>query len=89
MAHSSDSGVYSKTQDFTRLLSETDIYLPPQPIFPLSWLRWNQKGIPPAHISVSGMSGGQIGNTTAASFIAVLKKTKQLFFMLIIIEIKK
>lgn len=33
------------------------------------------EGFPPAHISVSGMSGGQIGKTTVASLIAVLNKT--------------
>lgn len=55
-AHSSDSGIYPKTQGFTELLSAADIYLPQQPIFPeepsaasktpLSELRANQKGIP-------------------------------------------
>lgn len=33
-AHSSDSGIYPKTQGFTEPLSAADIYLPQQPAFP-------------------------------------------------------
>lgn len=33
-AHSSDSGIYPKTQGFTKLLIAADIYLPQQPAVP-------------------------------------------------------